>query len=292
MDYIVRGTAANGMIRAFASCTRELVEEAHSIHHTAPVASAALGRLLTGAGMLGVMMKGDKDLLSITIRGDGPMGGLTATADSKGNVKGFVYEPNVPLMVNSVHKLDVGGAIGNGVMTVVKDLGLKEPYSGQIPLQNGEIGLDLAYYLHASEQVPSSVGVGVLVGTEGEILQAGGFILQLMPDASEEVIQQLESNLQGVESVTTMLEKGMTPEEILQYLLRDMNFVEMDRIPTQFHCGCDRERVRKALISVGKKELKSMIADGKPIDLHCDFCGKTYIFSIPELEEMAEKGQG
>lgn len=289
MDYIVRATAAHGLVRAFASNTHDLVEHARGIHHTTPVASAALGRLLTAGVMMGVMMDDDDDLITVTIRGDGPMRGLTVTADSKGDVKGFVYQPDIPLMVNARHKLDVGGAIGNGSLTVVKDLGLKEPYSGSIDLVSGEIGDDIAYYFLASEQVPSSVGLGTLVNTDGSILQAGGFIIQLMPDATEEVIAKLEENLKGVDSVTKLLSDGMTPEQILEKLLDGMEIEFHGTIPAQFRCNCSRDRVAKALISLGRKELQSLADEGKPVTLHCDFCGTSYEFSTGEVRELIQK---
>ena len=282
MDYIVRATAAGGQIRAFAANTHDMVERARTIHDTTPVASAALGRLLTAGAMMGIMMKGDRDLLSITIKGDGPIGGLTVTADAHGNVKGFPYNPDVPVLISKKHKLDVGAALGNGVLTVVKDLGLKEPYSGQIDLQSGEIGDDLAYYFMISEQIPSSVGVGVLVDTDDSILQAGGFIIQLMPDAEEETIAQLEKNLTGVHSVTVMLTEGLSPEQILEKLLGNLGLEINETLPARYQCNCSRERVTKALISLGEKELRSLAEEGKPVTLHCDFCKSDYTFEVDE----------
>jgi molecular chaperone Hsp33 len=292
MDYIVRATAAEGMIRAFAANTHDLVEKARTIHHTTPVASAAHGRLLTAAVMMGLMMNDDDGLISITIRGDGPMGGLTVSADAKGHVKGFVYHPDIPLMVNDRHKLDVGGAIGRGTMTVVKDIGLKELYSGQIDLISGEIGDDLAYYFMRSEQVPSSVGVGTLVDTDGSILEAGGFIIQLMPGATDAVIAKLEENMKGVESVTSMLRAGMTPEQILEKLLRGLDIEFYGTTEAKFQCNCSRERVSRALIGLGRKELQSMIDEGKPAELHCDFCGSTYTFTQEEMQALLDRTAG
>lgn len=289
MDYIVRATAAEGMIRAFAADTHDLVEKAREIHNTTPVASAALGRLLTAGVMMGLMMNDDDGLVSITVRGEGPMGGLTVSADAKGHVKGFVYNPEIPLMVNDRHKLDVGGAIGRGTMTVVKDLGLREPYSGQIDLVSGEIGDDLAYYFLTSEQVPSSVGVGTLVDTDGSILEAGGFIIQLMPGASDGVIAKLEENLKGVASVTSLLKSGMTPEQILEKLLAGLNPELHGTTPAEFRCNCSRERVTKALISLGAKEIRSLIDEGKPAELHCDFCGSDYVFTTDEMQAILDQ---
>lgn len=292
MDYIVRATAAGGQIRAFAATTRELVETARALHNTSPVATAALGRLLTAGTMMGVMMKGDRDILTIQVRGDGPLGGITVTADSKGRVKGYVRNPDVRIHANQAGKLDVGGAVGSGYLQVIKDLGLKEPYSGQVQLQTGELGDDLTYYFAASEQVPSSVGLGVLMEKNNTVRQAGGFILQLMPFAEEEVTEKLEKNLSGVTSVTSMLEEGRTPEQILELLLEGMDVEIKDRIQAEFYCNCEKKRVAQALISIGKKELQSMIDDGKPVELNCHFCNSSYAFSVEELKELLALADG
>lgn len=288
MDYIVRATAAGGQIRAFAATTRELVETARAAHNTSPVATAALGRLLTAGTMMGVMMKGDKDILTLQIRGEGPLQGITVTADSKGRVKGYVLNPNVLIPANKIGKLDVGGAIGRGYLRAIKDLGLKEPYSGQVELQTGEIGDDLTYYFAISEQVPSSVGLGVLMERNNTVKQAGGFIIQLMPFTEEEVIEKLELNLSQVSSVTSMLEEGNTPEMILVRVLEGMDVEFNDTIPTKFYCNCDKQRVAKALISIGKTELESMITDGEDVELKCHFCNSSYTFDTEELQELLE----
>lgn len=285
-DYMVRASAAGGQIRAFAATTRELTEKARSLHNTSPVATAALGRLLTAGAMMGVMMKGDRDVLTLLIKGDGPLHGLTVTADAKGHVKGFADQPEVLLHANAGGKLDVGGAVGRGTLTVIRDLGLKEPYSGQVELQTGEIGDDLTYYFAVSEQVPSSVGLGVLMEKNNTVKQAGGFIVQLMPGTEEAVIDKLENHLAGVTSVTQMLEAGDTPEAILDRLLGDMDLEILDRIPAEFCCSCSRDRMARALISIGAKELQAMIDDGKPVELKCHFCESTYTFSTEELKEM------
>ncbi len=288
-DYIVRATAAGGQIRAFAATTRNLVEEARSRHNTSPVATAALGRLMTGGVMMGIMMKGDKDLLTLQVKGDGPLGGITVTADSKGTVKGFVENPMVLIHAKPNGKLDVSGAVGKGTLTVIRDLGLKEPYVGHIDLPSGEIAEDLTYYFAASEQVPSTCGLGVLMNKENNtVKQAGGFIIQLMPGTEEEVIEKLEQNLSGIKSVTTMLEEGDTPEQILERLLGNMDLEILETIPASFHCNCSRERVSRALISLGKKELQSMIDDGEPVELKCHFCNSAYTFQVEELKEMLE----
>ncbi len=286
-DYIVRATAAGGQIRAFAATTRNLVEEARSRHNTSPVATAALGRLMTGGVMMGVMMKGDKDLLTLQVRGDGPIQGITVTADSKGTVKGYVENPMVLIPANSVGKLDVKGAVGRGSLTVIKDLGLKNPYVGQIDLPSGEIAEDLTYYFAVSEQVPSTCGLGVLMNREDNtVKQAGGFIVQLMPGTQDEVIDQLEKNLSDVKSVTSMLEAGNSPEDILNHLLGNMELEILDTIPASFSCNCSWDRVSRALISLGQKELQSLIDEGQPVELKCHFCNEAYQFTVEDLKEM------
>ncbi len=285
-DYIVRASAADGQIRAFAATTRNLVEEARKIHETSPVATAALGRTLTGAAMMGSMMKGRRDILTVQIMGDGPIGSLTVTADSMARVKGYVQNPGVMLPPSAEGKLDVGGAVGQGMFRVIKDLGLKEPYIGEIELISGEIAEDFTYYFAASEQVPSSVALGVLMNRDNTVAQAGGFIIQLMPNATEEVISHLEQKLTEVTAVSGLLEEGMTPEEILEYIFAGFDLKLLDKIPTSYYCNCSKERVEKALISLGKKELDSMIEDGDPITMLCHFCSRSYTFSVEDLKEF------
>ena len=290
-DYIVRATAAEGQIRAFAATTKEMAETARKAHDCSPVATAALGRLLTAGAMMGVMMKGDKDVLTLQIKGEGPIGGLTVTADSHGNVKGYAEDPQVMLPANLAGKLDVGGAVGPGILYVIKDLGMKEPYVGQTELQTGEIAEDLTYYFAASEQVPSSVGLGVLMEKNNTVKQAGGFIIQLMPFTDEKVIEALEAKIAQVRPVTAMLDDGMTPEQILEELLGELGLEINETLPAQFHCGCSKERVSKALVSVGAKELQSMIDDGKEIEVNCHFCNTNYSFSVDELKELLKKSR-
>jgi len=290
-DYIVRATAANAQIRAFAATTREMTENARQIHDSSPVITAALGRLMTAGAMMGSMLKGEKDLLTLQVRGDGPVGGLTVTADSSAHVKGYAVEPQVILPANALGKLDVGGAVGSGVLRVIKDLGLKEPYVGQTALQTGEIAEDLTYYFAASEQVPSSVGLGVLMNKNNTVKQAGGFIVQLMPFAEDAVIEKLEENLKNISSVTSMLEAGNRPEDIIHILLEGLEPEVLDTIPTSYHCDCHKERVARAIISIGKKDLQEMIDDGKEIEVNCQFCGKKYTFSVDELKEMLRRAK-
>lgn len=286
-DYIVRATAANQQIRAFAIQSRELVEHARQVHNTSPVATAALGRLLSGGAMMGAMMKGENDILTLMMKGDGPIGGLTVTADSHANVKGYPENPNVIIPANYAGKLDVGAAIGYGELTVIKDMGLKEPYVSKTPLGTSEVAEDLTYYFAKSEQVPSAVALGVLMAKDNTVKQAGGFIIQLMPFAEERVIAALEEKIASITSVTAMLEQGMTPEEILQYVVGDLGKLDiMDRIPTQFSCNCSKERVSKAMISIGKKDLQEMIADGKTVEVNCHFCNTNYQFTVEELKKL------
>lgn len=289
MDYIVRATAADHQIRAFAATTREIVETARKNQNTSPVATAAIGRLLTAGAMMGTMMKGEKDILTLQVMGSGPLGGITVTADSAANVKGYVKHPDVLIHANDKGKLDVGGAIGIGILNVIKDLGMKEPYVGQCELKTGEIGDDLTYYFATSEQVPSSVGLGVLMDRGNTVKQAGGFIIQLMPFTSEEVIDRLEQKLAGVSSVTSMLDAGMTPEQILEELLGEFGLEINDRIPTQYHCDCSRDRIEKALISIGKKDLQEMIHEGETIEVNCQFCDKKYHVTVDELKELLKR---
>ena len=290
-DYIVRATAANSQIRVFAATTRELVEHARAAHNTSPVSTAALGRLLTGGVMMGSMMKGEKDLLTLQIQCNGPIKGLTVTADSKGNVKGYAYNPNVLLPPSEKGKLDVGKALDLGVLSVIKDMGLKEPYMGQTQLVSGEIAEDLTYYFATSEQVPSAVALGVLMEKDNTVKRAGGFIIQLMPFAEDGLAEKLEEKLKKMTSITSLLEKGMTPEDIIQEILGEFGVEILDTLPAKFYCNCCKERVEKALISVGAKELNSMIQEGKPVELNCHFCNSKYTFSIEELKEILIKAK-
>lgn len=285
-DYMVRATAANAQIRAFAITSRELVEHARHAHDLSPVVTAALGRLMTGGVMMGSMLKGEKDMLTLQIGGAGPVHGLTVTADSQGNVKGYVDNPQAMMPPNSVGKLDVGGVIGAGVLTVIKDMGLKEPYSSTIELTTGEIGDDLTYYFATSEQIPSSVALGVLMEKNNTVKQAGGFIIQLMPFTSEEVIAKLEDKLTHMSPITTLLEEGNTPEQILEILLGDLGLEITDTMPVRFYCNCSKERVEKVLLSLGKKELQDLIDEGKDVELNCHFCNTNYVFAVEELRKI------
>ena len=289
-DYIVRATAGNTQIRAFAAVTTKLVEEARIHHQTSPVATAALGRLLTGGVMMGSMMKNDTDMLTIQIQCSGQIEGLTVTADSKGNVKGYAFNPDAMLPAKN-GKLDVGGALGQGVMTIIKDMGLKEPYSGQTILQTGEIAEDLTYYFATSEQVPSSVGLGVLMNKDNTVKCAGGFIVQVMPFIEDEVLNKLEANIQKIQSVTSMLDNGHTPEQMLEQVLDGLNVEFTDTMDTQFKCNCSHERIEKAIISIGKKDIQEMIDDGKEVEVKCHFCNTAYTFSVEELKQILKQAK-
>ncbi len=290
-DYMIRATAADGMIRAFAVTSRDTIEAARKAHNTSPVVTAALGRLMTAALMMGCDMKSEDDLITLKIGCDGPIKSLLATADKDGRVKGYAGNNLVIIPANEFGKLDVGGALGNGVLSVIKDIGLKEPYVGQTMLVTGEIAEDITYYYANSEQTPSSVALGVLMNKNNTVKQAGGFIIQLMPGASDEVIYKLEEKLKNIESMTSMLDKGMSPEDIIKLVLKDFNPVINSSQPVSFYCNCSKDRVEKALISLGQKEINSMIDDNEPIELVCHFCEKKYTFSVEELKEILKKAR-
>ena len=291
-DYLVRAIAANAQIRAFAVKTKNIVETARAAHNTSPVVTAALGRLLTAGTIMGSMLKGEKDILTLQVHGSGPMQGMTVTADSKGRVKGYAKVPDVIIPANSKGKLDVAGAVGVGILSVIKDMGLKDPYVGQTALQTSEIAEDLTYYFATSEQVPSSVGLGVLMDKEtNTVKQAGGFIIQLMPFADDAVITKLEENLSKIQSVTKLFEDGNSPEQILEILLSGFDLEIMDTVPVEFYCNCTKERVEKALISIGKKEMEELIAEGKEVEMNCHFCNTNYVFSIDELKSILKKAR-
>lgn len=285
-DYIIRITAANDKVRGFFATTKEMVEVARQIHDTTPVATAALGRTMTAASIMGIMLKNDDDIVTIHIKGDGLLKGIVVTADSKANVKGYVYQPHVDLPLNANGKLDVGRAIGEGSLSVLKDIGLKEPYTGQVPLQTGEIAEDLSYYFAKSEQIPTVVGLGVLVDRDISVKQSGGFIIQLMPNAGEEVRNVLETKLKPIKGITQMLDEGMTPEDICDLILGELNPKILDKVYPQFYCNCSQDRVEKALISIGLKDLEEILKKDKKATLQCHFCNKEYHFDESSLESI------
>jgi molecular chaperone Hsp33 len=287
-DYIIKATAANNMIRAYAATTRVLVEQARLIHRTSPVVTAALGRLLTAGSMMGSMMKSEKHKLTLQIKCEGPVKGLLVTADANANVKGYANQPDVDLPPKTAGKLDVGQAVGSGVLRVIRDLGLKEPYVGQTELVTGEIADDLTYYFTKSEQIPSSVALGVLVNPDYTVRQAGGFIIQVMPSCEDKVIQALEDRIAQIQGITALLDDGMTPEMILERILGDLGLELLDRQETRYHCGCSRERVEKTILSIGRKDLQEMIDDKQPVEVNCHFCNTDYRLELDDLHRLME----
>ncbi len=289
-DHIVRAISGNKEVRGFAVTTRDTVETARSFHDTSPVVTAALGRLLSAGLIMGSMLKGD-DKLTLEIRSEGPVKGLTVTADADGHVKGFALEPQV---INEAKngKLDVGGIVGPGYLKVIKDQGLKEPYTGRVELVNGEIAEDLTWYFASSEQVPSAVGLGVLMSKDNTVREAGGFVIQMLPGASEESISTVENNLKGIDSVTSLLSSGKSPEDMINLLMKGLSPEIIAKDPVGYRCECSRDRVSRVLLSLGEKELKSLIKEGEDTEIRCQFCNKAYRFSTGEIEELLKKASG
>ncbi len=285
-DTIIRGMAAGNQVRFFSAYTKEVVETARSIHNTSPVATAALGRLLTAGAIMGSMCKNDSDVLTLQIQCSGPIGGLTVTSNAKAQVKGYVNHPEVMLPPNEKGKLDVGKALDLGVLSVIKDIGLKEPYVGQSNLVTGEIAEDLTYYFATSEQIPTSVALGVRMEKDNTVKHAGGFIIQLMPFAEESLISDLETRLKDFSSITTLMDQGMTPLNMMEKLFEGYDLDITDEISPGYHCDCSKERVYKAVMSIGKTDIEEMIADNKPIEVNCHFCNKNYLFDVNELNKM------
>ena len=288
-DYIERVTDGDHQVRLYVAITKELVETARSLHKTSPVATAALGRTLTAGAIMGSMMKGNKDVLTLQFKGDGPLGGVLVTANSKAIVKGYVNRPDVDLPLKPNGKLDVAGSLGKGFLNVIKDIGMKEPYNGQIDLVSGEIAEDLTYYFASSEQTPSVVALGVLVDKDYTVRQSGGFILQLMPGAKDEVIDKIEANIKNLPSVTAMLEAGFDGKDIANKVLEGLSLMYHEKIYPRFECDCSKERVEKALITVGMEEIKDMIQEGKPIAMSCQFCNTEYTFNLKDLRDILDR---
>ena len=285
-DHLVRGTAADGMVRAFALTARDTVETAHQNHCSSPLVTAALGRLMMAGLMMGVMFKGPDELVTLEVRGDGPIGGLTVTANTRGQVKGFANHPNVWVPNKRPGKLDVGAGIGAGTLTVVRDMPGVAPYSSQTELVSGEIGDDLAAHFSLSDQVPTSVGVGVLVNPDTSVRQAGGFIVQLMPGYEDFLVDELEERLKDLTSVTELLEEGMGPTELLGHILRDLDYTELEVMPVEFYCGCNRERASRASLALGEAEIRDMIGKQETAEVHCHFCGKNHYLTPDELASL------
>ena len=290
-DYMIRATAAGETVRAFAITAKESVEEARKRHNTSPVVTAGLGRLLCGAAMMSMMEKEEQDLLTVQVIGDGPMKGMTVTANPAGILKGFANVTDVDVPPKYKGKLDVGTAVGKGILRVMRDVGAAEPYVGTVALVSGEIAEDLTYYFAQSEQTPSAVGLGVLVDTDCTVINAGGFIIQLMPDVSDEVLSALEKNIQAIKPVTEMLAEGMTPEDMLAELLDGMEMSVLERREVAYTCDCSRQRVIRSLVALNEKDLQELIDDGKPVEVRCEFCNERYEFTSEELAELKSRSE-
>lgn len=291
-DVIVRGQSTDGAIRIFVARTTNMVDEARKIHNTFPVATAALGRTLTAAAIMGQGLKNDTDSITIQFMGDGPLGNMVAVTDNMSRVRGYVVNPFVDLPLNKKGKLDVGGAVGRGQLNVIYDLSLKEPYSGGVPIMTGEIAEDLTYYFAKSDQIPTAMGLGVLVNPDSSVCVAGGFMIQLMPEATEEVAGIIEDRMAQIPPITTMLNDGMSPEDILFYLTEGFSMImQNETISPKYQCKCSKERMERAVISIGKEELRKIIDEDGQCKVECQFCNNKYIFNKTELEEMYKKAK-
>lgn len=286
-DKIIRATAKDGMVRIIAGITTNLVNEGTQIHECTPVASAAFGRMLTAGALMGTTLKGNKEVTTLKINGNGEINGITVTAHSDASVKGVIGNPYIDRPLNEKGKLDVGGAVGtNGLLYVIKDLGLKDPYVGQVPIQTGEIAEDFAYYFTVSEQTPSAVSLGVLVDKDLSIKAAGGFIVQMMPGADELLADVITYRLEEIPPITTMISEGKTIEEIVEFIFDGMDVKILDSLEPQYKCDCNRERVEKALISIGKEDLEEIYSEGKTEEIVCNFCNKKYEFTNENIGEL------
>ena len=294
MDELVRGTSMDGAIRVYCAITTELTNRGHQIHHTYPIATAALGRLLTGAAMMGAAgLKNETDSITLQIKGDGEIGTIVAVSDSSARVRGYVENPFVDRPLNAKGKLDVGGAVGRGYLSVVRDLSMKEPYIGQVPLVTGEIAEDLTYYFAKSEQIPTCMALGVLVDVDNSALASGGFMIQLMPGATEEMAEAIEKIAAELPPVTTMIKDGMTAEDMLFRVTEGFSMLmDNNKIIPEYKCTCSKERMERALVSIGAKELREMIEEQGEAELTCRFCDNKYTFSREELETLAERAKG
>jgi len=290
-DYLIKTLAYNGQIRAYAALTTETVSEAQRRHHMWPTAAAALGRTLTAGLLLGAMLK-DEERLNIKIEGDGPLGAIVVDANAKGEVRGYVTNPQTHLDLNEKGKLDVSGAVGsNGTLSVVKDLGLKDYFTGQVPLVSGEIAEDFTYYLATSEQIPSSVGLGVLVNPDNTVQAAGGFIIQVLPGAEDSVISKIEDKLRNIKPVSTLIQEGYTPEQMLKEILDTDDLQVLETMPVRFKCRCSKERLADALISLGQEEITDILETEGQVQAVCHFCNEEYLFTAEELEKIKEQAE-
>ncbi|MEG2411645.1 MAG: Hsp33 family molecular chaperone HslO [Clostridium sp.] len=292
-DKLIRATAKDGQIRVIAAITTEMVGEAVKTHNCMPTASAALGRMLTGGVLMGAMLKNEKDSLTLQIDGGGEAKGIVVTAHSDGTVKGYIGNSQVDVELNEKGKLDVGGAIGqSGYLKVIKDMGMKEPYAGQVPIYTGEIGDDIAYYFTVSEQTPSAVALGVLVDTDLSVKAAGGFIIQMMPGASEFLADIITYRLEEIPPITSLIEKGMTIEQILEFIFEDMDLKTYDSLVPEYKCDCSRDRVDRVLMSIGKKDLQEIYDEGKTEEISCHFCNKSYEFKTEDIKMLIDEIEG
>lgn len=288
-DYLVKALAYEGFVRAYAVNATETVGEAQERHDTWNTSSAVLGRTMIGALMLGAMLKGE-DKMTVKIEGNGPAGAIVVDSNGKGEVKGYIKNPHISLPLNEIGKIDVRGAVGTeGMFTVTKDLGLKEPFSGQTPIVSGEIGEDFTYYLAVSEQIPSAVGVSVLVDTDDSIKTAGGFMIQIMPGASDEIIDQIEMRLTEIARISTLLDEGQTPEEILQNLLGTDDVEFLETMPVQFKCDCSKEKFASAIITLGAEQIQELIDQDHGAEAVCAFCNNKYKYSEADLYELKQE---
>lgn len=293
MDSLIRGNSTDGAIRIFTAITTETVNKAHDIHNTSATASAALGRLLTAAAILGAQLKSEDDSLTLQINGDGPIGKLIAVTDNESRVRGYIENPSADLPLNSVGKLDVGGAIGPGFLSVIRDMGLKEPYIGRTPLVSGEIAEDLTYYFVKSEQIPTAIALGVLVDTDLSIKAAGGYMLQLMPEATDKDADKLTEIIQNLPSVTDMIVNGMSAEDIAFAVTDGFDMLLQTNSPKpQYQCKCSRDKMERALISLGKKELNDIIEEQGEAEMTCRFCDNVYKFDREQLTALMDKSKG
>ncbi|MDD3705612.1 MAG: Hsp33 family molecular chaperone HslO [Clostridiaceae bacterium] len=289
-DYILRGASTDDSIRFFCAITTEMVEEARKIHNCSPVSIAALGRMLTAGSMMGIMLKSDNDTMTLQINGKGPAGSIVVVTDNTGNTRGYIANQDVELMQHENGKLDVGSAVGiDGVLTVIRDMGMKEPYVGQIPIVTGEIGDDISSYFAVSEQIPTAVGLGVLVEVDGHVAASGGFIIQLMPEADSAVIQKLEERLGKIRSVTEMISSGYDAEGIIKNILGDIEHKILEKKHIAYKCNCSKSRMEKALVSIGKKDLEEIIQEQGSAELVCHFCNEKHYFAGDELIKLLEK---
>lgn len=288
-DKLTKAVTSNGMIRIYAVNSKNIAESAHKFHSTMPLATAALGRVLTGAVLMGNMLKDEDTSLTLQMHGDGPLGRVLAVANSKGEVKGYIESPTVDLPLNSAGKLDVGRGIGKGYLSVVKDMKMKDPYVGQVPIQTGEIGDDLAFYFAQSEQIASLVALGVLVDRDYSVKQAGGFIVQIMPDCDEFNLKKFEKSAESITSVTQMLERGLSNEELIYEVMKDFEVDILEEKEVCYHCDCSDERMQRAIISLGKKEIQDIIDEQGEAEIVCQFCNKKYVYGKNGLEKMRDR---